>query len=84
MMTRIQLLDRLVVMNKNFKNHSAIQRWVVTRYTVLALAYLYPKRVKGKFNMLLNIFYLIGLTVKNANTHDTLTKETNHDNENPS
>jgi len=49
-MTRLQLLDKLFSVNRDFKNLGIIQRHVAIRYTNLAIMYLYPCIVDGKFN----------------------------------
>ena len=42
MMTRMQLLNRLNVMNKNYSKRNVIQKRTITRYTIRGIAYLYP------------------------------------------
>ena len=49
-MTRSYLLDRLFSINRNYRHHNVIQRCTIIRYTNLAIMYLYPIIVNGKFN----------------------------------
>ena len=61
MMTRMQLLNRLNVMNKNYSKRNVIQKRTITRYTIRGIAYLYPSKPLNECFNMHNVFSQIDL-----------------------